>query len=136
MRRKRPGPDTIHLRRTVTERNARIRNWRRTYYRPKAPLRGSDTATESLDQSQFEVTGASLVWYAIDDSARALWITGARSGHPEETETRRVRGNGPLLNLRASVPTNYRSRAAGRSMYHIRTPNSSAVAVTSKPHRR
>jgi hypothetical protein len=43
----------------------------------------------SLDQWQYEVTGARRVWYAIDDSARTLWVTEARIGHPKETETRR-----------------------------------------------
>jgi len=46
---------------------------------------------KALDQWQYEVTGAGRVWYAIDDSARTLWVAEARTGHPKDTETRRGR---------------------------------------------
>ncbi len=41
---------------------------------------------ESLEQWQFEVTGGSRVWYAIDDPNRTLWITHAGIAHPKQTD--------------------------------------------------
>lgn len=46
-------------------------------------------AGRSLDQWQFEVTGAGRVWYAIDDETRTLWVTQAGAGHPKKTDTKR-----------------------------------------------
>ena len=43
----------------------------------------------TLEQWQYEVTGAGRIWYAIDDDARTLWITRAGTGHPKQTDTHR-----------------------------------------------
>lgn len=42
----------------------------------------------SLEQWQYEVTGAGRIWYSIDDDTRTLWITRAGAGHPKQTDTR------------------------------------------------
>jgi hypothetical protein len=43
----------------------------------------------TLEQWQYEVTGAGRIWYAIDDDARTLWVTRAGTGHPKQTDTNR-----------------------------------------------
>lgn len=40
----------------------------------------------TLDQWQYEVTGAGRIWYLIDDAERTLWLTWAGTGHPKGTE--------------------------------------------------
>ncbi len=42
----------------------------------------------TLEQWQYEVSGAGRIWYAIDDNTRTLWITRAGAGHPKQTDTR------------------------------------------------
>lgn len=42
----------------------------------------------TLEQWQYEVSGAGRIWYAVDDDARTLWITRAGTGHPKQTDTR------------------------------------------------
>ena len=43
-------------------------------------------AGNTLEQWQYEVSGAARVWYGIDDAARTLWITAASTGHPKSSE--------------------------------------------------
>ena len=54
------------------------------------PLKGSlghrSVNGEELEQWQFEVTGASRIWYCIDDATRTVWITDASPGHPKATD--------------------------------------------------
>ncbi|MBI2375537.1 MAG: hypothetical protein HYV07_16195 [Deltaproteobacteria bacterium] len=40
----------------------------------------------SLEQWQYEVSGAARVWYVIDDDKKTVWITDASVGHPKKTE--------------------------------------------------
>ncbi|OGQ90399.1 MAG: hypothetical protein A2289_00285 [Deltaproteobacteria bacterium RIFOXYA12_FULL_58_15] len=58
--------------------------------RRQHPLRG-DLATHvvsgrTLEQWQYEVTGAGRIWYCIDDEAHTVWLTAASTGHPKATE--------------------------------------------------
>jgi hypothetical protein len=39
-----------------------------------------------LEQWQYEVTGGSRVWYAIDDANRTVVMTHAGVGHPKQTD--------------------------------------------------
>lgn len=55
----------------------------------KGSLRTVTVGGKTLDQWQFEATGAGRVWYAIDDDERVLWVTAAGLGHPKQTDTRR-----------------------------------------------
>jgi hypothetical protein len=62
----------------------------RTNPRRQHPLRGR-LATHmvggrSLEQWQYEVTGAGRIWYCIDDKVRTVWLTAATTDHPRETE--------------------------------------------------
>ena len=41
---------------------------------------------ETLEQWQYEVTGAGRLWYCIDDQRRIVWLTLATPGHPKATE--------------------------------------------------
>lgn len=41
---------------------------------------------ETLEQWQYEVTGAGRLWYCIDDQHRTVWLTDATTGHPKDTE--------------------------------------------------
>ena len=41
---------------------------------------------ETLEQWQYEVTGAGRLWYCIDDQRRIVWLTLAAPGHPNATE--------------------------------------------------
>jgi hypothetical protein len=41
---------------------------------------------DTLDQWQYEVTGAGRLWYCIDDARRVVWLTDAMVGHPKATE--------------------------------------------------
>ena len=41
---------------------------------------------ETLEQWQYEVTGAGRLWYCIDDQRRIVWLTLATPGHPKTTE--------------------------------------------------
>lgn len=41
---------------------------------------------EALEQWQYEVTSAGLLWYCIDDQRRIVWLTLAPPGHPKATE--------------------------------------------------
>lgn len=41
---------------------------------------------ETLEQWQYEVTGAGRLWYCIDAQRRIVWLTHAASGHPKQTE--------------------------------------------------
>ena len=54
------------------------------------PLKGSlgqrSVNGKSLDQWQYEVTGAGRIWYCIDDDTRTIWMTDASVGHPKATE--------------------------------------------------
>lgn len=54
------------------------------------PLRGSLGTRlvngETLEQWQYEVTGAGRLWYCIDDQRRTVWLTAAMVGHPKATE--------------------------------------------------
>jgi hypothetical protein len=36
----------------------------------------------TLQQWQYEVTGAARIWYCVDDEARVVWVTHAAIGHP------------------------------------------------------
>jgi hypothetical protein len=48
---------------------------------------GSRTVTgQSMEQWQYEVTGAGRLWYCIDDARRTVWLTEATPGHPKATE--------------------------------------------------
>lgn len=54
------------------------------------PLKG-DFATRfvagrTLEQWQYEVTGAGRIWYCIDDNRRTVYLTLARVGHPREMD--------------------------------------------------
>ncbi len=40
----------------------------------------------SLEQWQYEATGAARIWYAIEDDKKSLWMTLASIGHPKRTE--------------------------------------------------
>jgi hypothetical protein len=40
----------------------------------------------SLEQWQYEVTGAARIWYCPDDAPRIVHITRASTGHPKETD--------------------------------------------------
>jgi hypothetical protein len=57
-------------------------------------LRGSASTTvvggRTLEQWQYELTGAARLLYAIDRERRTVWIIEATTGHPKHTE--RVRG--------------------------------------------
>jgi len=54
------------------------------------PLKGSlgkrEVSGKSLDQWQYEVTGAGRIWYVIDEAKRVVWMTDASPGHPKATE--------------------------------------------------
>ena len=54
------------------------------------PLRGSLGTRlvngETLEQWQYEVTGAGRLWYCIDDQRRIVWLIDATTGHPKATE--------------------------------------------------
>ena len=39
-----------------------------------------------LEQWQYEVSGASRLWYAIDDELKTIWLVMASVGHPKATE--------------------------------------------------
>ena len=40
----------------------------------------------TLEQWQYEVTGAGRIWYCPDDAERVVHITRASTGHPKETD--------------------------------------------------
>ncbi len=40
----------------------------------------------TMEQWQYEVTGAGRLWYCIDDERRTVWLTEASVGHPKATE--------------------------------------------------
>jgi hypothetical protein len=42
---------------------------------------------KTLNQWQYEVTGAGRVWYCPDPDERTVWLTDASVGHPEATES-------------------------------------------------
>jgi hypothetical protein len=54
------------------------------------PLKGSLSTRvvsgDTLEQWQYEVTGAGCLWYCIDDQRRIAWLTDAMPGHPKATE--------------------------------------------------
>lgn len=54
------------------------------------PLRGTLSTRlvngDTLEQWQYEVTGAGRLWYCIDDPHRTVWLTHATTGHPKATE--------------------------------------------------
>lgn len=58
--------------------------------RRQHPLRGSRSTYRvngvEMEQWQYEVTGASRIWYCIDDEKMTLWLTWASPGHPKATE--------------------------------------------------
>ena len=80
---------------TAAPGNARTA-WERITTDPKErserqhPLRGTLGSRlingETLEQWQYEVTGAGRLWYCIDDSRRIVWLTNATPGHPKATE--------------------------------------------------
>jgi hypothetical protein len=41
---------------------------------------------KTLEQWQYEVTGAERIWYGIDDDRRTVHLTLARVGHPRQTD--------------------------------------------------
>ncbi len=40
----------------------------------------------TMPQWQYEVTGASRIWYAVNEPKRTTWITHAATGHPSKTD--------------------------------------------------
>ena len=54
------------------------------------PLKGQlaerSVGGRTLQQWQYEVTGAARIWYCVDDQARVVWVTHAAIGHPKQTE--------------------------------------------------
>lgn len=48
----------------------------------------------SLEQWQYEFSGAGRIWYCIDDSSRCVWLTAVQAGHPGATATRQRRKRG------------------------------------------
>lgn len=60
-------------------------------HRLKGALALVRVAGKDLEQWQFEVLAAGRLFYAIDDEARALWVTAASIGHPKETDRPRRR---------------------------------------------
>lgn len=75
-----------------------FRAWEALTYRPDDPsnlgrqhrLRGELGSRmiggKSLDQWQYEVTGSGRIWYCIDPERRIVWITLAKTGHPNQTD--------------------------------------------------
>ena len=49
---------------------------------------------EVYEQWQYKVSGASRLWYAIDDERRILWLTSAGMAHPKTTDRSRRRKRG------------------------------------------
>jgi len=41
---------------------------------------------ETLEQWQYEVTGAGRIWYLVDEVKHVVWVTWAGTGHPKKTE--------------------------------------------------
>lgn len=60
-------------------------------HRLKGALTLVSVAGKDLEQWQYEVLAAGRLFYAIDDEARALWVTAASIGHPKETDRPRRR---------------------------------------------
>jgi hypothetical protein len=62
----------------------------RTRPRRQWPLKGQlATRTiggRTLEQWQYEVTGAARIWYCPDDENHVVWVTHAAVGHPKATE--------------------------------------------------
>lgn len=40
----------------------------------------------TLEQWQYELTGAGRLWYCIDDARRTVWLMEAATGHPKSTD--------------------------------------------------
>ena len=67
-----------------------LRSSPRTRSGRQHPLKG-EFATRSIggrtvEQWQYEVTGAGRIWYCIDDDRRVVHLTLATVGHPRRTE--------------------------------------------------
>jgi hypothetical protein len=54
--------------------------------RLKGSLGSCTIKGETLEQWQYEITGAGRVCYATDDVRRTVWITLASPGHPKQTD--------------------------------------------------
>ena len=50
---------------------------------PKGSLGTRLVNGETLEQWQYEVTGADRLWYCIDDERHTDWLTDASAGHPK-----------------------------------------------------
>ena len=58
--------------------------------RRQKPLKGRlserQIGDQTLEQWQYEVTGAGRVWYCPDPTSGTVWLTDASVGHPKATE--------------------------------------------------
>jgi hypothetical protein len=64
----------------------RSRSLPERHHRLKGSLGAATWKGESLEQSQYEVTGGGRIWYVIDDARQTAWITFAGTGHPRATD--------------------------------------------------
>lgn len=55
----------------------------------KGQLAEGSVGGRTLQQWQYEVTGAARIWYCVDDEAHVVWVTHAAIGHPKQTPGRR-----------------------------------------------
>ena len=68
------------------ERDPRDRSNPGRQHRLKGDLGTREIKGESLEQWQYEVTGAGRVWYCVDEKNRRVLLTLAKTGHPKATE--------------------------------------------------
>ncbi len=73
------GVGPHHLRAAVNEPPTR-------QHRLAGKLGSIDVKGTAREQWQYEVSGATRIWYAIDDDDETIWLTAASVGHPKRTE--------------------------------------------------
>lgn len=56
------------------------------HHRLKGELSVVNIKGRQVEQWQHEVTGASRVWFGIDDANRTIYVTLAEVGHPKKTD--------------------------------------------------